>query len=333
MGRTGLTSMDLVDVDQLFISPPPTGGWWLLGNYDGVHRGHQALIAQNGDCGALRVLTFSPHPRRYFRPEAPPFRLTNDEDRAHLLRRHGVSDVVTCQFTDALAQLRAEDFVEQVLRRLLRVDGVIIGENFHFGCQRRGNGEFLRAALGDRAVRVMPMVREDHSLDSSSDSSSEDRRAYSSSRVREALSEGNLAEATRVLGRVWHVCGVVQHGKQDGRKLGFPTANFSLGDYHRPQYGVYAVRVRHTGLSGSVLGYGVANIGKRPTLDGTKELLEVHLFDFEGDLYGQELAVELLHFLREEQRFENFNTLKAQIGCDKNSAKDWINANKSVIQE
>ncbi|KPP80775.1 MAG: bifunctional riboflavin kinase / FMN adenylyltransferase RibF [Oceanicaulis sp. HLUCCA04] len=288
-----------------------------LGNFDGVHAGHCAVLGQARalaqSIGSEPVAAvFSPHPRRLFRPDDPPFRLMSDSQRERALLAAGAARVDTIRFDASLAAMTPEEFVRVVLVGQLALDGVVTGADFCFGKGRAGNAETLKAlgAQHGLAVGIAPTLIAD---------SLQDRGKFSSSAVRHALRDGDVETAANLLGRAWAIEGEVAHGDKRGRTLGFPTANIALGEYLRPRAGVYAVRAHLPGHPGLVK--GVANIGKRPTVEGTEERLEVYFFDFSGDLYGKTLEVELLGFIREERRFDGLEALKAQIAADSASAR------------
>ena len=278
------------------------GGIVALGNFDGFHKGHQAVVgraierARAAGRPAL-VATFDPHPVRFFRPEAEPFRLTSLNQRQRLFAEAGADAMIVFPFNAALARLTAEEFVAQ---RLAGVGGVVTGEDFTFGKGRGGNvsvlGELGRK-YGFIAEAVAPV--------------SDSVDVISSSRIREALQAGDCATATQLLTRPFAVEGIVQHGDKNGRELGYPTANVDMGTYLRPRYGIYAVRGRLA--DGRILD-GAANIGIRPNFDPPKELLEPHFFDFSGDLYGQTIEIAFHAFLRDEAKLENLEALTRQIG-------------------
>lgn len=284
------------------------GGVAALGNFDGFHPGHQAVVRRAGElaaaCGGpLLVITFDPHPARFFRPEEPPFQLTSIAERARLLEAFGVDALVVLPFDAALAALSPEDFFQTVLVDRLRLKGVTSGYDFTFGKARAGTTETLQAlaaANGMQSAVVAP-VRTDGD------------EVVSSTLIRTKLAEGDVAAASRLLGRWWAIEGVVEGGDQRGRTINFPTANITLGDYSRPRYGVYAIRMV---LPDGRVVEGVANIGIRPTFTPPRELLEAHLFDFSGDLYGQNVRVELVEFIRPEMRFEGLDALRSQISID-----------------
>lgn len=278
-----------------------------LGNFDGFHLGHQAVAAE-----ALRwaraegrpcvIATFDPHPKRFFQPDAPWFRLTSLEQRADLFAAFGADAMLVIAFDGSMAGTSGPDWIEQMLHRHLSVAGVVTGEDFTFGARRSGSTAAL-AEIGARfgiAARTVRAVMDDG-------------QAVSSTRIRRALEAGDCETATRLLSRPFAIRGVVQHGDKLGRTIGFPTANLPLWHYLRPRYGIYAVKGR---LPGGRLVNGAANLGVRPSFDPPKELLEPYFFDFSGDLYGQEIEVEFHHFLRPEARFDDLDALVAQMRQD-----------------
>ena len=258
---------------------------------------------------SARVLTLEPHPRSLFKPDIPPFRLTPAPAKERALRQLGVDDVMVMPFTREFAQLPPTAFVEQILLDRCGAQHVIAGFDFVFGHDRGGTMARLRDWLAPHQVGVTEVTP-------FRDAKGE---IMSSSRTREALRAGDLATARHILGRPWSIAGLVQHGAQRGREIGVPTANIGLGDYLRPHYGVYAVQAGPVG--GPLHRQGVANIGLRPTVDGMAEWLEVHLFDFSEDIYGQEWEVELIDFLRPEQKFADLPALRRQIMQDIDAAK------------
>lgn len=283
-----------------------------LGNFDGFHLGHQAVVGRavaraRAEGRPAIVATFDPHPVRYFKPDVPPFRLTTLDQREQLFKASGADAMLVLAFDSVLANVTAQDFVTQWLGERLGAAGVVTGEDFTFGKGRGGNCAVLRdvgAGIGIGCETVGPV--------------SDGGETVSSSRIREALQAGDCATATRLLTRPFAIEGVVQHGDKVGRTLGYPTANLDLGSYLRPRYGIYAVRGRLA--DGRVL-RGVANLGIRPSFDPPKELLEPYFFDFDGDLYGQMIEVELVEWLRGEARFDTMEALKAQMDADSASAR------------
>jgi len=289
------------------LPPHLAGGIVALGNFDGFHLGHQAVIGRalataRATGRPAIVATFDPHPVRLFRPDAPPFRLTTLDQREHLFAAAGADAMLVLHFDAALAALTAEQFVDQRLVAMARAGGVVTGEDFTFGKDKGGNVAIL-AELGRRhgfSVETVGPV-------------SLDGRTVSSSRIRDMLVAGKPREAARLLTRPWAIEGVVTHGAKLGRSIGYPTANIELGNYLRPAYGIYAVRGR---LPDGRLIDGAANLGIRPSFDPPKELLEPYLFDFSGDLYGQRIEVELIDYLRAEAKFDTLEALTAQIEAD-----------------
>ncbi len=287
------------------------GGAVALGNFDGVHRGHQALLAETARyakaLGAPVVaFTFEPHPRRFFVPDTGPFRLTLPPAKRRLLAQHGVEAVLEQRFDAAFAALSADSFIDDVLLSGLGARHVVCGYDFTFGARRSGNVERLRAEGAKKGFGVTvldPVMREGE--------------IYSSTRIREALRAGGASEAAELLGHDWEIEGVVEQGDKRGRTIGFPTANVGLGEHLRPRFGVYAVRV----LVADTWRDAVANLGKRPTVGKLQENFEIHLFDFDGDLYGKTLRAALVDFIRPEMKFSGLDALKAQIAADGAAAR------------
>ena len=279
-----------------------------LGNFDGFHLGHQAVVREAvewawEDGRPAIVATFDPHPVRHFAPHVPPFRLTTLEQREELFAAAGAEAMLVFHFDDALAGTTAEDFVTALLGERLGARGVVTGEDFTFGQGRGGNLEVLRetgARVGIEARAVGPVM--------------DQGRAVSSSRIRDALKAGDCDEAARLMTRPFAVRGEVIHGDKRGRAMGYPTANMELGPYLRPRFGIYAVtgRVLATGEALK----GAASLGVRPMFDPPQELLEPYFFDFAGELYGQEIEVALCHFLRPEAKFDSLEALQAQMAED-----------------
>ncbi len=288
------------------------GGVVALGNFDGVHRGHQAVIgaavtrARAGDRPAI-ICTFDPHPVRHFKPDAPPFQLTRLDQRLGLFADAGADAALVLHFDAALAAMSAAEFAADYLEGGLGASHVITGEDFTFGRGRTGNARSL-AGLGQEYGFTTEAVA----------SVTDGPDAVSSSRIRAALVEGDCEAAAAMLTRPYRIAGIVEHGDKRGREIGYPTANIALGDYQRPAYGIYAVRGRLE--DGRVLD-GVANLGIRPMFDPPRELLEPHFFDFSGDLYGQGIEVELVSFIRPEARFEGLEALVRQIDADAAEAR------------
>jgi riboflavin kinase/FMN adenylyltransferase len=288
-----------------------TGGVVAMGNFDGVHKGHQALIARAQQeartlDAPLVVLTFEPHPRQFFVADTGPFRLTLLPAKVRLLAEYGVQTVLAQRFDPAFAAITAQAFIDNVLLQGMGARHVVCGYDFTFGARRSGNVERLREMAAERAfgVTVLDPVMHEGEI-------------YSSTRIREALRAGWASEASELLGHHWEIEGTVELGDQRGRTIGFPTANVALGEHLRPHFGVYAVRA----LVGGDWRIGVANLGRRPTFGKLQENFEVHLFDFSGDLYGQMLRVQLVDFIRPEMKFSGLDALKAQIAADGEAAR------------
>ncbi|MBW6530002.1 bifunctional riboflavin kinase/FAD synthetase [Sphingomonas sp. RRHST34] len=283
------------------------GGIVALGNFDGFHLGHQAVVGRaveraRAEGRPALVATFDPHPVRYFRPDTPPFRLTTLDQRARLFAAAGADAMVVFHFDETLAGLHADAFVAERLIGALRVGGVVTGEDFTFGHRKSGDIATLRAAGAAHGFSVDTVG-----------AVMLDGEPVSSTRVRAALGAGDPCGAARLLTRPFAIEGLVQHGDKLGRTIGYPTANLDMGKYLRPAYGIYAVRGRLA--DGRVLD-GAANLGIRPSFDPPKELLEPFFFDFSGDLYGQPLEVELIDYIRPEARFDTLDALVAQMDSD-----------------
>ena len=284
-----------------------------LGNFDGFHLGHQAVAKEaidwaRSDGRPAIIATFDPHPVRFFRPDVPPFRLTTLEQRQELYLAAGATAMLVFHFDGELAGTSAQDFITQVLLDGLGAHGVVSGEDFTFGQGAKGNVALLQGFGAEHGLmsRTVGAV-----IDYG--------RAISSSRVREALREGDPEEAARLLTRPFAVRGVVQHGDKRGREIGYPTANLTLETYLRPQYGIYAVTGRILATGQELR--GAANVGMRPQFEPPKELLEPYFFDFAGDLYGQEIEVAFHHFLRGEAKFDTLDELTEQMARDCDEAR------------
>jgi riboflavin kinase/FMN adenylyltransferase len=279
-----------------------------IGNFDGVHRGHRALLAElTAKARELAlpatVLTFEPHPRELFAPEQAPARLASLRDKIELLAEAGVDRVHVCRFNRRLAALTGEQFIERILVQGLSVRHLIIGDDFRFGKARGGDFALLQRAGQEHRFVVEAM----HTVDFGG-------IRVSSSAVREALASGNIEHAEELLGRAFVIAGRVMDGKKIGRTIGFPTANIQVRRKRLPLSGVFAVTV--SGIDAQPWP-GAANIGVRPTVDaGMKPVLEVHLLDFNRDIYGAHVDVNFLHKLRNEEKFDSLDALKAQIARD-----------------
>lgn len=293
----------------------PKGCVVTLGNFDGVHLGHQAVLRQAATQARelklpLVVLIFEPLPREFFAPHAPVARLTRLRERAAFIAELGVVDVLLVHpFNAAFAQLTAEAFVEQVLANALNARHIVIGDDFRFGQNRQGDFALLKQ-LGQRF---------DFSVQAAATWALDGARV-SSTRIRRHLAERDVAGAARLLGRPFTLCGRVIHGDKRGRSIGFPTANVALHRRLSPLRGVFAVK---TTLPDGAIVNGVANVGTRPTVDGQDARLEVHCFDFDRDIYGQMVRVAFCHPLRDEQKFNHLSALIDQITQDAAAARAW----------
>lgn len=285
------------------LSDAPSGLAYAIGNFDGFHLGHLALLAKAKGLGSVGLITFEPHPRQVFAPDTSPQRLMADFDKHHAAEAFGVEVYCQLPFSQDFAALSAEAFHEQVLSAL-RPSAIITGKDFQYGKDRCGNLGSLAAAAGDLGFDY-------HAVDKVS---GEDIGVYSSTVIRGLISAGKIAEANAALCRDWSVTSVVERGDQIGRTIGFPTANLSLGSYQRPAQGIYAVKVgigdepKHR--------MGAAYYGFRPSLDGQEERFEVHLLDFDADIYDQTLRVEFIEHIRGDKKLDGLDALKAQIAED-----------------
>jgi riboflavin kinase/FMN adenylyltransferase len=289
-----------------------------IGNFDGVHLGHQAILAevraQAAALGATSgVVTFEPHPREFFAPHAAPTRLSSLREKIEFLAQRGIERAQICHFNRAFASLSADEFIDRVLVSGLNARWIMIGEDFRFGAKRMGDFDTLRAAGLHKGfeVRAMPDV------------TLNDTRGHtyrvSSSLLREVLSAGDVERAASLLRRPYSISGRVMHGDKLGRTLGFPTANVQMRHNRPPLTGIYAVRV--AGLGGSLLD-GVASMGVRPTVTNSGEMrLEVFIFDFDRDIYGKHIRVDFLKKIRDEEKYKDLDTLKRQIEQDARDAR------------
>lgn len=286
-----------------------------IGNFDGVHLGHQAVLGQLAEKGnelglPTLVISFEPQPQEYFTHGDVPPRLSRLREKLKALMRFSVDRVLCLSFNPRLAALTAEEFVQQVLINGLGVKYLVVGDDFHFGSNRCGNFEMLKEAGAKHGFEVVNM----HTFSLGGE-------RVSSTRIRQALQVGDLELAEQLLGRPYRMSGRVAHGSKLGRTIGFPTANLFLHRKKTPVDGVYAVEM--FGIDGEPVS-GVANVGTRPTVDGTRSLLEVHLFDFNQDIYGSHVDVDFLWKIREERKFESFDALKQQILKDKVKAENFF---------
>lgn len=289
-----------------------------LGNFDGLHRGHQAVLARAANSARIAgrpfaVLTFEPHPRRFFTPDAPPFRLTPRDERRNLMRAFGVDLLIEMPFDAALASTPADAFIEHYLCAAFGIAEVVVGYDYHFGKGRAGDAALLRekgSTLGYEVTVVDPFAWPG--------GDGADDVPVSSTQIRQALRAGEARRAADLLGHWWGISGVVIGGDKRGRTIGFPTANIQLSETLQPAYGVYAARAL---LDDGQVCDAVANLGRRPTFDSGDILLETYLFDFEDDLYERDLRVELVGHLRGERKFDGLEALKAQITTDCDAAR------------
>lgn len=299
------------------IPEPWRGGALALGNFDGVHRGHQAVIEEAGRIAAslgkpFGVICFEPHPRQVFRPDGPKFRLTPFRAKARLIAALGAEVLFVLRFTRALARMEADRFAREVLHEGLGARHIVVGYDFRFGRDRVADVRSLETMGRDMEFEVSaigPIKR------------GPEEPPFSSTLVRDHLRQGRAREAADLLGHWWTIEGHVRSGDRRGRMIGFPTLNLPLGKCIEPRLGVYAVRVTvprgpHAGTYD-----GVANIGRRPTFDKQDVLLEAHLFDFAGDLYSQPICVSIVDFIRAETKFDGLESLKAQIARDGEAAR------------
>ena len=289
-----------------------------LGNFDGFHKGHQAVAGEaiswaHAEGRPSIIATFDPHPVRFFKPDVPPFRLTTLEQRQELYLAAGATAMLVFHFDSELAGTSAEDFITEILIDRFGAHGVVTGGDFTFGQGAKGNVELLRSFGGANGLqsRVVDVVEDDS-------------ETVSSSRIREALREGDPQLAAKLLTRPFAIRGIVEHGDKRGRELGYPTANLVIDNYLRPKFGIYAVTGRI--LSTGDMLEGAASVGIRPQFEPPKELLEPYFFDFSGDLYGQKIEVAFHHFLRGEAKFDSLDELTAQMEKDCAEAKRLLSA-------
>lgn len=292
------------------------GGVVAIGNFDGVHKGHRALLAEGKALADVErvnlvALTFDPHPRRYFQPQQPPFLLNDITLRSEHLQQAQVNAIVQMKFDALLAGVTAEDFIEEILLNCLQAKHIVVGNNFVFGAQRGGDVELLQKWGRNRgfAVTAMPQVVDAGGIRISSQS------------VRDAIKNGQMARAEDLLGYSWVLRGEVVRGDQRGRELGWPTANIALSDFVTPKFGIYAARVQIEGEEGGKWYDAVLNIGIRPMFALVTPLLEVHLLNVQKELYGKILRVAFYDYIRAEANLPNIEALKAQIALDAEAAK------------
>jgi riboflavin kinase / FMN adenylyltransferase len=316
-----MTSDFLIVRDSTPSAAIPTGMVVAMGNFDGVHLGHRAVIAAALAMGRAHgkpalALTFEPHPRSFFSPNSPQFRLTDEAAKLRLLAGTGLAGAVVMTFDKARAGTSAQDFIHHDLIERLGISGVAVGYDFHFGKGRVGSPGLLvhEAPRLGIEVDVQPHI-------------DIDERPVSSSAIRMALAEGQITEATAMLGGPWFASGEVIHGEKRGRAFGYPTANIRLDKNCGLKHGIYAVRVGRAAERFD----GVASFGRRPTFDNGAPLLEIFLFDFEGDLYGATLDVAFIGFIREELKFDGVEALVRQMDDDSARARAALTANPGAF--
>lgn len=285
-----------------------------IGNFDGVHQGHQKIIDRlKAKAAELNlptcIINFEPYPQEFFSGEQAPARLSRTVDKIKVYQAKEIDRLLVLKFNSALQNLSGEEFIQQILIDGLGTRHLIVGDDFQFGKNRSGNYQLLKEMGEKHGYSVEPLL-----------TVSDQGERISSTRIRHCLEQGDLEEAARLLGHPFSICAKVTHGQKLGRTIGFPTANLPTHRKKTPVLGVYAVT---TVVDGQTVN-GVANIGKRPTVNGVAILLEVHLFDFKGDLYGKRLTVQLLHRIRDEKKFDSFDLLKKQIEKDVQTAREYF---------
>ncbi len=291
------------------------GGIVALGNFDGFHLGHQAVVNRAiqrafHERRPVIVATFDPHPVAFFKPDVPPFRLTSLDQRQELFAHAGADAMLVFEFNHELASMDAEEFVRDVLAGQIGAAGVVTGDDFSFGKGRTGDPALLKAVGAQYGVTAEAVAQVEL-----------DGERISSGRIREALAAGDIATATHMLSRDYAIEGVVRHGDGRGKDLGYPTANIEMSDYQRPKYGIYAVRVM---LDDGIEYPGVASLGIRPMFDPPQELLEANLFGFDGDLYDRRVEIALHGHIREEKKFDGLEALKAAMREDEAKARKLL---------
>jgi len=293
-----------------------------LGNFDGVHRGHQAVINMAKACGGpLGVMVFEPHPREFFRPEKPVFRLTPLPAKLAVFEALGVELAVVMAFNKALSQMSAEDFVADILIGRLGITHAVAGYDFHFGRDRAGTPEFLVEAGEKNGFGVSIIAPQSDHGD-----------PISSSAIRGLLEQGDVASASEKLGYHWFVRGEVVTGDQRGRTLGFPTANIRVPHSSRLRHGIYAVRLRRVDKGGALYD-GVASFGIRPTFGGGDPLLETFVFDFSNSLYGETVDIVMIDYIREELKFDGADALVRQMNDDARKAREILSSTPHIGPE
>ena len=296
----------------------PKGSVATIGNFDGVHLGHQAVLTQLAMKGEMLglpavVITFEPQPNEFFSPEKAPARLSRFREKVEMLRCYSIQQLCVLRFNQKLAQMSAQDFINKLIVNGLNIKYLVVGDDFKFGKDRQGDFAMLQKAGKEHGFQVVNM----HTF-------SVESKRVSSTRIRQALLAGDLDAAEQLLGRPYRMSGRVAHGDKRGRTMGFPTANIHLHRCNVPLSGVYAVQL--FGVDGEPV-IGVANVGVRPTIGDDKALLEVHLFDFNEDIYGKHVQVHFMKKIRAEQRFNNLDALIVQIKQDCQQAREYFEQN------
>ena len=285
----------------------------LIGNFDGIHKGHQKLFSlarkyKKKFSSKIGVLTFEPMPKMFFNKDLKNFRISNLQQKIKNLKNLNVDFIITKKFDKKFSKIKSINFIKEILGKKLEPKFIFVSNNFRFGNKREGNVKELikfEKLCGYKVIKPQPLLT--------------DRKVASSSLVRSFLQKGHLKKANRILNRNWSIHGKVQKGKQLGKKIGFPTANIDIKDYILACPGVYAIRTKELNKKNYMK--GIANLGYRPTFNGKKILLEVHLFNFSGNLYNKHLTVEFKKFIRKEKKFKNANQLRKQIKIDLLKAK------------
>ncbi len=297
--------------DPLELSPELQGCVLAIGNFDGMHRGHQAVLRHAKQMGQrlgrpVLLLNFEPHPREYFQPNSKIFRLSPPEVKAKLVERFGLNGMITLTFNAELAAKTANDFVSDILVDRLHISGAVVGFDFQFGAKRTGTAQSLKKSGRQFGfdVEIIPEFRDDE-------------EEISSTLIRQKLCDGDIKAANSLLGYDWFVTGQVVHGQKLGRTLGYPTANMRLEEGCELKHGIYAVRLNVAGMDHN----GVASFGRRPTFDNGAPLLEVFVFDFNGDLYGKQVSISFVDFIRAEAKFDSVDALIEQMNKDSAEAK------------
>ena len=287
-----------------------------IGNFDGVHLGHEKVLEEAKKLSRekklpISVLTFDPHPREFFSSEKNNFLLQTNTQKVETLRKHGIDNLINLQFDKNLSELQPEEFIERILYKNLSLRHVFVGKDFKFGKNRKGDiyalkniGTKYNISVSSISLKTLNTV------------------SISSSKIRELLKSGNIIEANKLLGRPYKISGLVIEGDKRGRSINFPTANIKLGNLIMPAFGVYSVSVK--GIENKIYN-GIANIGRRPTVNDRGVLLEVNIFDFNNNIYGKEISVNLLNFIRKEKKFDGIESLKTQIKNDVKVSKEFFN--------